>query len=1274
MRVRGVISAVCAGVLSLVVCAPAFAAAWDVRLAGDLPQGWTENPDNLWSQAGRQAWEWGSRIQPDANDPEVTAGGQVRVIYFESTGVVDSPEALIKNVNLVDMQLYDATVLDSGKGTFAGYPAYFAKGTVETQDARSGMPKPDGTSYHEHYFVLLPDGAAVRIDGSAGASVEIASEVPRFTTEMQQVLALIEITEGGTAGGGDSRPPAWRTVAGTMAAVAAAAAAIAGAAASRLGRRAKVDPNAPVGYVLQLSEERLAISPTAQSGFTATVWRVLASGAVEPADGAQVTLHAPAGVAAQPRSGPSPLSAGIWQTGDVHESAALGVAAQAPGGGTTATVPLDAEAGSSLTLAFEPAIESIRPTGTHVVHARATLEPSPALAASPDFDAAGARAAITFSSGPGAWVDLGAPAETPDGRIVPVAVSQPDPESPATPPDAVTVTATVQLPTGPLTQHVTLPVERPPVVDVRPERVEFATGSRAQADVLAWVDPARDDGWTFSAAWKQGDRAVATFSVRSEAPGTAVVSLTEATATLPPADTPTEVSTLVVTARHPDWGAVSRHLPVAIAGEGLFVDATGMARDGSFHLLADGSATATEIDVRVFARDASGQVAFSPELSAGVTFEVVSSATEPAGAAWRYGGVEHSDGGTRPSNSPAAIHRFSTPRPLPTAGQPLRVELRAVSTAGPEELFAKPLTVSIVGVDTSPYSAAWETEKANCLRIIDEFVPLEHRAKLTALVHQRGATMGAEGLYAMRTKLWEFARDETMREAHDHLDAAWWNDQVIEVLDWVSWCGDIAMGAATGALAGTAASVALGMLKPTLVSAVQVWVDGGSLSDWASAQVAVFGGALEGAATDVDAINKLAGNKALAWAVFVSYTFVRELMSDPNLSVTAAMKRLAAQMRDEGLVQFLRAMAGRGAKAGAATPGPKAAKGTTEAGATKPAGTKPDAGDAKPGRTDAPQAAPGDSRAVRQLVERVKYRNGKPYADPRDVLAVMRDPEATRSLKNSSDPAVRDAFENTRQEIYAEHDRKLKAYVESRPDMEGKKVVVAEVRTPGKEAGFNTDRDFRVLVETTDPVTGKTVYVEVPTKKWIEQSNTIFAGETGGPTDPAGAKHWAEQHQQLGTDKWHAEAAPDMSDQTFTKGPDGQLVATQGEPRIAAVKDGRGTLIDPASLGQVYQHKVTEQLNTGHTGEAYAQAGKAVRDLGEIRDGYTQQDYQVGTLPERFQTGAEIVRQTGAKGFDDPQAVAAAESALKEAGFKGGLKDFMGALSSQVEALKHARR
>jgi hypothetical protein len=54
--------------------------------------------------------------------------------------------------------------------------------------------------------------------------------------------------------------------------------------------------------------------------------------------------------------------------------------------------------------------------------------------------------------------------------------------------------------------------------------------------------------------------------------------------------------------------------------------------------------------------------------------------------------------------------------------------------------------------------------------------------------------------------------------------------------------------------------------------------------------------------------------------------------------------------------------------------------------------------------------------------------DGKPIARKADVLEVMRDPRAVRSLKNAP-PEVQEAFNNRRQAMYASHDQGLKDWI-----------------------------------------------------------------------------------------------------------------------------------------------------------------------------------------------------------------------------------------------------
>ena len=647
--------------------------------------------------------------------------------------------------------------------------------------------------------------------------------------------------------------------------------------------------------------------------------------------------------------------------------------------------------------------------------------------------------------------------------------------------------------------------------------------------------------------------------------------------------------------------------------------------------------------------------------------------------------------GIRAHEPPSAIHTFTYPRELPTAGEPLRFPLRATVPGRDEEAFERLIPVALLGVNMAPYSDRWNQEMELCRYVIDKHVPSAYRAELHEMLARRGKTFGAEGVYQLRLQIWDFAQTLTMKEMQDALDEAWWNEEIIGFLDWVSWCGDIALAVVTGRLVGTAAAVGVGLLKPVLVSAMDAWVNGKSIDEWAKDQLSIFAWAVEGAATDVDLliiITKKMGYKSvlIAWAIFIAYTFIKELIRDPNMSVTNAMINTCRLMRDQALILFLRRMLGTGPVVAGDSDAPAtrpdadgAAKPDTETVARPDADgvVRPDAdGTAKPD-VDAPtQPLPVDSPAAKRIISATKHRNGKPYADPQTVLEIMSDPQATRSLKHpDTDPVVREAFENTRQEIYAEHDRQLKSYVEKNVVTDGSEVRVAEVRTPGKESTFNTDRDFRVVRKATDPNTGETVWIEVSAKKWKNESHRIFAENTGGPTDsPSAMRAHAEQHQQLGTDRFDAEAPPDMSDQGWVEGPDGQMHPTQVESQLARTKRGDGPLKDPETLGNAYENKVLKASNEGHQGEAFVQAKKASQDFAEVRGGYEKQGYELKPLDKKTQDGMRIVERIGSEGFDSPDAVSKANAELRDAGFEGGLPDYMNRLKGQIGGLKWAKK
>jgi hypothetical protein len=180
---------------------------------------------------------------------------------------------------------------------------------------------------------------------------------------------------------------------------------------------------------------------------------------------------------------------------------------------------------------------------------------------------------------------------------------------------------------------------------------------------------------------------------------------------------------------------------------------------------------------------------------------------------------------------------------------------------------------------------------------------------------------------------------------------------------------------------------------------------------------------------------------------------------------------------------------------------------------------------------------------------------------------------------------------------------------------------------------------------------------------------------TGGPTaPPEAARAWAEQHQQLSTDKYHPEASPDFSDQAVVYNEHtGQNEITQVKPRIEAVRQGKAKLLDPDALGTMYTQKVADAMKSGTpTTEAFVQADKAVRDLNQVRTGYMAQDLDVGHVTPEMRDGMRIVQEAQAHS-SDASFGPAADAQLRQAGFDGGLPEFMSRMQTQFGSLKMAK-
>lgn len=1150
------------------------------------------------------------------------------------------------------------------------------------------------------YYIPTGDGGIYVFGGGTLAGEDADVNFGSMVNDVESVLASLRFNASGasagaaTPAGGESGP--WRTVVGGIGALAAAAIAMAGAAASARAKSGEPEPepDQPVGYVLQLSSARLTVSEQHSATLTIQAFRVLPSGQYQPAPEAGIAITPSDGVSVEPSSAYGTLTTAVWQTGQVAMGAGIAIQATAPLGTTQALVRVASAGTSRIATRFEPAGKlELRTEGDDSVTLVAAIELVGADATDPAVDPATVRASITFAED-SEWLEISAPADYEDGRAITVRASRPDSTSFVQPPESAIVRVNAMVGERPLTEIVTITLARLPWLEAQPDQISLAADSGVSAEVRVWVESGSGVQWQFDTEWREGARLIATPDVVSTGASTATLTITEnAGDRLDPAR-PQTASTLVVLARAEGFEPLKREIEVIVTQEGLFIDRTNVdPSTGVFHLKADGSGTPTEIDVRVYVRDpATNTIAPDIALAQRVQLEIGGEDGTPGRAGLKSGGLVVGPAGVRPVNVPSATFHVAIERQLPTGGEALPATLRASVPGHDEGPYSALVGLRLVGVNTDPFSAAWQTELDGCRNVIQFYVPHEYQSRLYELLEQRSLTMGAEGLYLMRMQLWSFAHDQLVKEAHEYMDSAWWIQQIEDTLDWVSWCGDIAFGVASGTYLGVVGAVAIGMLKPMLVSAMEVWIAGGSLEDWLAAQTTMLTGTAEGLLTDPDVLSKLtADKKALAWALFIAYYFAKELYNDPNLSVTNAMKNVGKQLRDEGLIMFLRHIAGMksGPKAGVdggSARQPSAADAPTKKPAAPDAPDarkQPDGPDKKPDapekQPEAPEKQPeapekpAPKQPKRSPKERAaaiaddiaaKTADGKPL-DRATVERIMVDPDAMRELKRSN-PEAWAKINETRAEVYKGHDADLKEWIEKNvPEADGRQI---EIRSVGTIDGV--DRDYRAgyVVEGPD---GTQRFIELKKESWAGESQRIFAKETGGPTDPKGAAKWAKDHQQLATDQYHAEASVDMADQgTIYNERTGKWEKTQLTPNADLVKRGESTLIDPEGYGKTYESKVAEAYSEGNHLDAYAQADKAVHSLECVRDGYDAQGYDMRDVPPNIAEGMQVVKDVQS-GTIDP---AAAEARLKDLNYKGGLPDFMEKVSGQFGGLKWARK
>jgi hypothetical protein len=1234
--------------------------------------------------------------------------------------------------------------VQKGTTTFSGLPAWYVSYLEYDSVAPEGQGPPTIATRVRLYYIDRKD-SAVLVMAESTARDSVVGRLDEVDAQTKAVLDSIKIEFGPAATG-----TGWQTVAGGLAAVAAAAVAMAAAFAKSSG--GKVDPNTPIGFVLQLSTPRLAVRRDQQAPFEAKAWRVRASGAFELATDATVTLAPPPGVGVTAGSGAGVVSAGVWQTDAVRAPAALHVNVSCGGGGTSASVPVTAGDEAQIVVRFDPERKrAVLPNDKDSLTLVARVVPASG-SWPPDIDPAAVRASIAFR-GPDSWLYLSSPADwDADGRAVRIQCSSPEqvaggaaPGARPVPPQTLAVEVTATVGTQQLTQQVAIPIAKPPTLDANPDDIALAAGSGDTTQVSLVVKDPGDAQWTYRAEWAEDAEAIATPDIVEDTPSSATMTLTESAPDTLGGDSPKIYSKLRIFAMAEGFEDVERDIMVAVLREGLFAETVSKHPDGTFHVRADGKKQPQTIYFRVYVKDpATGRIAADPKYVSTLVFEPLDEPGTP-----ERGTVEFARLSTKYERTPQAApdegpYQFSFEREVPgKTGEVMRVRYLASVPGLDPEKYETELALGLETTSPETDSPEWQAEYKRASDIIDRLMPVSYRASWHKTLEMRAQFLGAEGLAELRKRIWFNAAELVQAEgAEGYLAEANWADRIVKSLELAEFLGDICFNYLVSVYLGPIQGQFAQAAKPMLITGITDYLNDATLEEIESHQLGAVFGIFEGKVVDMDTWGRLTGaSKVKLWMAFVTYHLLKERFYNKR-PIMECLKIAAEQARDLVVFGWIQqrlhkamgtspgsgirtpgeqppagakpaagagagakpaaAAAGAGAGAGGAKPArtPKPAAGAAAAKAGQPAassrkkgtqapvaatrkrvitGTEPGDPMPKPGKPVRPRPLPpraprpvesASSEAVRRAT--TVGPDGVPYADRRTVLDIMRDPQRVRDLKNAS-PEVQAAFNNTRNQIYRQHDAQVLRDLRNQPGMRGRKLAVLDVRTPGSDPNtVNTDRDFRVVEIRHNPATGKNEAIEIDNRRWKTSSDRAFASATGGPTDPKGAADHAKAHQQLGADRYHAEASPDLAMQGFVQDPHtGQWRQAQVRPNIQIVKEGGGTLHDPEALGQTYRTKVADALREGNRGDAYVQAGKAVETMTGVRAGYARQGYEVGQLSPQMRQGMAAIGQ-GKTNYSDPAAIAQADANLRAAGFNG-LPDFMNKLSGHIESLKNAK-
>jgi len=581
-------------------------------------------------------------------------------------------------------------------------------------------------------------------------------------------------------------------------------------------------------------------------------------------------------------------------------------------------------------------------------------------------------------------------------------------------------------------------------------------------------------------------------------------------------------------------------------------------------------------------------------------------------------------------------YRFTTQEKIPGGGDEflLKYLVRSSYPVGADPgLYELELTAKVITEGIGHNYPEWDEICRQIEYMIESYVPKDSDAgtKLLELYYDRRNLLGVEGLVEMRNQIWKIAQNLILAEgAKGYESMERWASAITTTLEWAEWAGDIAFTAVI-AFKSPQLSLPVGIGKSVLIDAVKftVYEEDQPFSVFINRQLDMVWdlilGATKGRYISVDYLEKLLkGNKPVAYAAYIALNFGYNLFVN-KMTIYDAAKATLKQVTEEVLVQFL-------------------------------------VGKLKEDSLRVKRKIVNVHEALEDVVKNIDSTyeglEGWETIKQDKLLEYMRDTQMTRTIKKHGPPWLKKIFNDSKQKIYREHDQLLREAVAKKyPTLDVSDLKVEDIRTPGSDPNdVNTDRDYR-LMRNMKASNGTTYGIEISPSLWQDISFDIFAKITKKPGGAISNQEWANHHKQTPTNRTHAEASADYSDQVFRNGR-----WEQGESNYCRVTEGTSKLIDPKGLGDMYVNKVAHENNAS---EKVAQAKKSIKALNEITDGYKKQNLEVKEPDMNLKKAMEVIIGSATDVTATPQALESMNEQLKGLNYNG-VEDVVKAVAKKI--------